>query len=51
MDLACEVTPLDWRAITIAAAARLALRLSTAPTDTKVSSIPSSNCPAREPLA
>ena len=45
-------TSRDWRAVTIAASARLANRLTVAlhrtplvaPTDTKVSPIPSSNC-------
>jgi len=37
-------TPAAWRSITIAAAARLAVRLNAHLTDTKVSAIPSSNC-------
>lgn len=51
IPLADELTSCLWRTITIAAAARLAVRLNTAPSDTKVSLIPSSNCSVREALA
>ena len=44
MDLTAEVICFDLRAITIAAATRLAVRLSTTSSDTKVSPIRSSNC-------
>ena len=44
MDLAEEELLFDLRAITIAAATRLAVRLSTTSIDTKVSPIRSSNC-------
>ncbi len=40
-----------WRSITIASAARLANRLDSSLTDTKVSPIPSSNCSGRTRLA
>ena len=54
MDAPPRSTARDWRAVTIAASARLASRVDAAqyrqksltkPTDTKVSPIPSSNCP------
>jgi hypothetical protein len=51
MPLPDELTSRLWRTITIASAARLALRLNTASTDTKVSPIRSSNCSVQEPLA
>jgi hypothetical protein len=51
MDLARELTTCDWRVITIAAATRMAVRLSTAPSDTKVSPIRSSNCLASRRLS
>ena len=52
MDSPPRATSRDWRAVTVAASARLANRLTVAPdrralaasTDTKVSPIPSSNC-------
>ena len=52
MDSPPRATSRDWRAVTVAASARLASRLAvardrrghTTSTDTKVSSIPSSNC-------
>jgi len=52
MDSPARSTNRNWRAVTIAASARLANRLTVAPdpgtlvasTDTKVSPIPSSNC-------
>jgi hypothetical protein len=40
-----------WRTITITSAARLTIRLNTAPTNTKVFPIRSSNCSLQEPLA
>jgi len=50
MDLAPELTPRDWRAVIIAAATRLAVRLSS-PGGTKVSPIRSSNCSDSRRLA
>jgi hypothetical protein len=52
MDCPPRATSRDWRAVTVAASARLASRLTVArdrralvaSTDTKVSPIPSSNC-------
>ena len=60
LDMPSRSKERNWRAVTIAAAARLAKRLDTAThrqiyssasTDTKVSPIPSSNCAARFVLA
>jgi hypothetical protein len=50
-DLTPDLHLLDLRAITIAAATRLAVRLSTTSSDTKVSPILSSNCLAPRDLA
>lgn len=46
-----ELTGRVLRTITIGSAARLAARLNAASSETKVSPIRSSNCPASEPLA
>ena len=51
MPLPDELTSCLWRTITIASAARLAVRLNTAPSNTKVSPIRSSNCSVQESLA
>ena len=51
MPLPNELTSCRWRAIRITAAARLAVRLNTAPSNTKVSPIRSPNCSVQELLA
>ena len=51
MPLPDELTSCVWRTITITSAARLAVRLNTAPSNTKVFPINSFNCSVQEPLA
>ena len=51
MDFVPELSCCVWRTLTIVSASRLAGRLSTASSDTKVSPIRSSNCSVQEPLA